>query len=229
MSTTSSNPAEYAAHRFGPGGMRAHLRHTAIEAAHQINAQLLDLLCAKAASVMANFPFDDLLRARFAVLTLSQRERLVRCGTLLVDLGFSDPARWRQVAQQGRAQTWEGAVGTPEPWLLADEAVFVAHSTLLVAWSVLQGARAEAGVLLGTAPETAGIVSTMSVNQLSGVAQRYAQWVRPRWMEQPRVWSDLLDFAVDPSPDRSGFGVLRCWQASGGQARWLDPYFDGRG
>ena len=229
MSPTSSDSAELTAHRFGPRGMRAQLRHMAIDAAHQINAQLLNLLCAKAASTGPNFPFDAPLRVRFADLTVSQRERLARCGTLLVDLGFSDPGRWRQVADEAQAQNSERIAGTSEPWLLTDEAVFVAHSALLVAWSVLQGARAEAGVLLGIAPETAGIVSAMSVNQLSGVAQRYAQWVRPRWMEQPRVWSDLLDFAVDLSPNRSAFGVLRCWQASGGHARWLDPYFDGRG
>ena len=172
-------------------------------------------------------PLKDPLRARFTRLSASQCERLACCGTLLVDVGFSNPGRWRNAAESLETS----AVQMPpqlDQWLLPDEAILLAHSTLLVAWSVLHGARSEAGVLLGTPPETAGIVAGMTVNQLSYIAQRYAAWVRPRWMEAPKIWSGLLDFAADGSPDRSRFAVLRCWQLNGGHASWLESYFAAR-
>jgi len=129
-----------------PRGTRAKLRQTAVDAVHQVNAQLLDLLCAAARASGNAFPFDTLLRGRFSSLTISQCETLACCGTLLVDAGFSDPDRWR------RARAEEG--GTTEQGLRSnvwfhDDATLIGHSTIFVAWSVLHGARAEAGVLLG--------------------------------------------------------------------------------
>jgi hypothetical protein len=223
----SSDAGGHASQRLGPSQIRAQLRQVAVDAVHQVNAQLLDILCVSARSTTAHSPFTDPLRARFISLSASQRERLVCCGTLLVDIGFSDPGRWRNAAQSLDIS----AVQMPTQlasWLLPDEAILLAHSTLLVAWSVLHAARSEAGVLLGTPPETAGILAGMTVNQLSHIAQRYAAWVRPRWMETPRVWAGLLDFAADVSADRSRFGVLRCWQLNGGHASWLESYFAAR-
>jgi hypothetical protein len=199
----------------------------AVTAVHQVNAQLLDVLRTRAVSDISRFPFEEPFRARFASLNPTQCERLACCGTLLIDVGFSDANRWRSVA----AAVEKFTVPTPahpELWLLPAEAVLMAHSTLLVAWSVLHGARSEAGVLLGTSPEAARIIAGMTVNQLAYVAQSHPHWVRPRWMDAPKVWADFLDFAVDLSPARSGFGVLRCWQLSGGQASWLQSYFEAR-
>ena len=225
--TVSSDAGEHASQRLGPTGIRAQLRQVAVNAVHQVNAQLLDILCVSARSTTPRSPFKDPLRARFTRLSASQCERLACCGTLLVDVGFSDPGRWRNAAESSE----KSPVQLPpqlDQWLLPDEAILLAHSTLLVAWSVLHGARSEAGVLLGTPPETAGIVAGMTVNQLSYIAQRYAAWVRPRWMEAPKIWSGLLDFAADGSPDRSRFAVLRCWQLNGGHASWLESYFAAR-
>jgi hypothetical protein len=223
----SNDVGGHALQRLGPSQIRAQLRQVAVNAVHQVNGQLLDILCLSARSTTPRSPFKDPLRARLISLSASQCERLACCGTLLVDVGFSDPARWRNAVESLE----KSPVQMPEQldhWLLPDEAILLAHSTLLVASSVLHGARSEAGVLLGTPPETAGILAGMTVNQLSYIAQRYAAWLRPRWMEAPRVWADLLDFAADTSPDRSRFGVLRCWQLSAGHASWLEPYFAAR-
>ena len=223
----SSDAGGHASKRLGPSQIRAQLRQVAVDAVHQVNAQLLDVLCVSARSTTPRFPFKDRLRARFTSLSASECERLACCGTLLVDVGFSNPGRWRNAADSLETSAVRIPVQAGH-WLLPDEAILLAHSTLLVAWSVLHGARSEAGVLLGTPPETAGIVAGMTVNQLSYIAQRYAAWVRPRWMEAPRVWAGLLDFAADVSPDRSRFGVLRCWQLNGGHASWLESYFAAR-
>jgi hypothetical protein len=225
--SVSSDAGGDALQRVGPSEIRAELRQVAVNAVHQINSQLLDILCISARSTIPRSPFKASLRARFTKLSASQCERLACCGTLLVDVGFSDPGRWRNAAESLETIPVQMSA-QPDHWLLPDEAILLAHSTLLVAWSVLHGARSEAGVLLGTPPETAVIVAGMTVNQLSYIAQRYAAWVRPRWMEAPRVWAGLLDFAADVSPARSRFGVLRCWQLNGGHASWLESYFAAR-
>jgi hypothetical protein len=181
--------------------------------------------CATAASGAPGFPFEAVLRARLAGLNGTHRERLACCGTLLVDLGFSDSARWCNVAAAVEASRMETR-GPAEHWLPPDEAVLLAHSTLHVASSVLHAAPSEAGVLLGAAPETAGVIAAMTVKQLSHAAQGCPHWVLPRWSDAPRVWADLLDFAAGSSLAR--LGVLRCWQLSGGRAAWLQPYFEAR-
>jgi len=222
-----SDTGGHASERVGPSEIRAQLRQAATDAVHQVNSQLLDILCISARSTTPPSPFKAPLRTRFTRLSASQCERLACCGTLLVDVGFSDPARWRGAAQSLETSPVQ-MPAQPDPWLLPDEAILLALSTFLVASSVLHGARSEAGVLLGIPPETAGIVAEMTVNQLSYIAQRHAAWVRPRWMEAPRIWAGLLDFAADESPDRSRLGVLRCWQLNGGHASWLESYFAAR-
>jgi hypothetical protein len=204
----------------------AELRNISIDAVHQVNAQFLDLLCAKAGSTAADFPLDNGLRERFASLTSAQREKLGCCGTLLVDAGFSDPNRWRRARFELRIS--DPGEATSNHWLPREEAIFIAHSTFLVAWSVLHGSRAQAGVLLGTSPDTAVIIAELSVAQLSYVAQHHSHWIRPRWARLPQVWSDLLDFAADRSADPSDLAVLRCLQLAGGQSEWLDPFIDAR-
>jgi hypothetical protein len=161
------------------------VRQVAVNAVHQVNAQLLDIICASARSTNPRFPFSEPLRARFTSLSASQRERLVSCGTLRVDVDFSDPGRWRSVAESLE----KSAVQTPtEPahWLPPDEAILLTHSTLLVAWSVLHGLawrRAHCSGHRLTPPETAG----MTVNHLSYVAQGYPTgsardgWTSPRF------------------------------------------------
>lgn len=209
----------------GSNEIRAQLRCGAVTAVHQVNAQLVAVLCARAAAGTPEFPFGGVLRARLASLPAAQRERLACCGTLLVDLGFADTSRWCNVAAVVEASRVETRVPA-EHWLLPNDALPLAHSTLHVASSVLHAAPSEAGVLLGAAPETARVIGAMTVKQLSAVAQGCPHWVVPRWCDVPRVWADLLDFAAGASLTR--LEVLRCWQLSGGRADWLQPYFEAR-
>ena len=219
------NSSGLAAHPVEPRGTRAQLRQTAVDSVHQVNAQLLDLLCAAARGSGNAFPFNTSLRARFASLTVAQCETLACCGTLLVDAGFSDPDRWqraRALEVGSNEKSWRSNAWSHE------DAVLIGHSTIFVAWSVLHGARAEAGVLLGISPETASIITGMDVSQLSRTAQRHPDWILPRWLDRSIAWSNLIDFAVDAGQARSRIGALRCLQLNGGHAAWLASHFDGR-
>jgi hypothetical protein len=209
----------------GSNEIRAQLRQGAVAAVHQVNAQLVAVLCARAAAGVPGFPFGGVLRARLASLHAAHRERLACCGTLLVDLGFADATRWCNVGAAVEESRMDMRA-VAEHWLPPEDAVLLAHSTLHVASAVLHAARSEAGVLLGASPETSTVIAAMTVKQLSTVAQGCPHWVLPRWSEAPRVWAELLDFAAGASLAR--LGVLRCWQLSGGRAGWLQPYFEAR-
>jgi hypothetical protein len=109
----------HATHRFGPNKIRAQLRQVAVDAVHQVNAQLLDILRVSAKSATPRSPFNDPLRARFTSLSASQCARLACCGTLLVDVGFSDPGRWRNVAESLETSAVQ-MPAQPDHWLLPD-------------------------------------------------------------------------------------------------------------
>ena len=189
-------------------------RRTARDAVHQVNAQLVDLLCRQAAVRTTPFPLPDRLRERFVDLSDDDRLRLARCGTLLVDLGLADPHRWKTDADALETSNW--AIARSNHWLLPQEAFLIAHATILIVWSILNSNSPEASVLLGASQETARIIATMGVKELSRIAQRHPEWVRVRWVHVPRVWGDLLDFATALDSGRFRFVPLRCLQMLAG-------------
>jgi hypothetical protein len=112
--------------------------------------------------------------------------------------------------------------------MLPPDAFFVAHSTVLVAWSVLHLTRAESGVLLGVSAETAEAIFTMGVTELSRIAQRHPEWVYLRWAQLPNVWSKLLETPVQSELEKVKFTALRCLQLSLGRSSYLEHYANRR-
>lgn len=201
----------YPSERFGTPD---EFRRIARDAVHQVNAQLVDVLCSQAAVRIAPFPLPSRLRERFALLTDDDRTRLAHCGTLLVDIGLTDSHRWETDSELLETSNW--AIARSGHWLLPHQAFLVAHATILIVWSILHSNPPEASVLVGTSQETARIISTMGVKELSRIAERHPEWVHVRWMHVPHVWSDLLEFATSSDPERFRLAPLRCLQMSGG-------------
>jgi hypothetical protein len=140
----------------------------------------------------------------------------------LVDAGFADARRWerlREAMSSGRPGIeW----GRANEWLPAGEGRLLALSTLLVAWALLQWNRAEACALLGMSRASAAIVENLGVDELSTIAAHDTEWIRPRWVEFPRAWLELLEFARASASRDLSFGTLRCLQLSGGESHRHD-------
>jgi hypothetical protein len=208
---------------------RSEWRRWALDAIQGVNAQLVEILCLRAQSSDGAFPFPESVRRPLAALNAAERLRMSRCGVLLLDAGFSDPLRWRTAMMpQGLTGPSNVALARSNHWLPGEEGVFLAQTTLLVAWIVLQWNRGESGVLLGMSKETAEAFSALGVNELSHIAQCHPDWIRPRWMQLPGAWLDLLDGAAKPVSVRAAYGALRCLQLGGGHSRWLDSYVNAR-
>jgi hypothetical protein len=199
-------------------------RQRTLDALEGVNAQLLDLLCAQAREAVEHFPFSEPVRSRLAILTDHDRSQMARFGVLLVDAGFSDPYRWL-TATAGAAPRDADPLAEPAThWLPEKDGVLLVHSTLLVAWSVLQWKRDEAALLLGMCQETADLIATLGVKQLSEIAQHRWRWVQPRWTQIPHAWVDLMEFAQKRGPLSASYGTLRCLQLTGGHSRLLDTH-----
>ena len=208
---------------------RSEWRRWALEAVQGVNAQLVEILCLRAKTGDTAFPFPEPVRAQLAALSAAERLRMSRCGVLLVDAGLADSQRWRTATMpQLLTGPSNAALARSNHWLPGEDGVFLAQATLLVAWVVLQWNRAESGVLLGMSKETAEVFSELGVNELSHIAQRHPDWIRPRWMQLPSAWLDLVDCAAKPVPVRAAYGALRCLQLGGGHSRWLDSYVNAR-
>ena len=179
---------------------------------HQVNTQLIEILCVLSRARAAPFPLSDPIRERFTTLTDADRSRLSCCGTLLIDLGLTDSHRWSSASLAIENANW--AVARSNHWLPAHEGAIVAHSSMMVVWSILHTCRHLAKILLGISRATADVVVSMGLNELSHVAYRHPEWVGVRWAHVPGVWSGLLDAATDLDKGRGKFVALRGLQMS---------------
>jgi hypothetical protein len=192
-----------------------------LKAIRGLNALLLELLCSKAASSSAFFPLPPDLRARLGCLPKELRDQIAACGVLLADVGFSDPKRWSDALHQ----TEEGAEGISQGWASQDEAIALAHATLLVSWQVVHLSRSLAIVLLGMAPEIADRLGDMDLTDLTYIARRHCDWVGPRWPQNPRAWATLLDQSTQ-GINITTYATLRWLQLSGGHSPSLSSWVD---
>jgi hypothetical protein len=167
----------------------AWLGAAALDTLAELNEMGLALL-AEQAAVPAPEP-RPLLRevgALWRTLDREARRRAAAAPYLLLDAGFADPERWRpgapQVADSGRARgpAFFTVPGTVE----------VARLCLTYAWHLARAESAAARLLLGMPPGCAAHIAGLSLRRIDGLAERYPEWLRPRWPAQPQLWRELL-------------------------------------
>jgi len=208
------------------GSTPREFRRMALDAVEQLNAQFLTLVCVQAAAQHAPFFFQGELRTRFATLAPEERERLAKCGTLLVDFG-ADDLRPDSIEDRSGVESL-GYVPARERWSPAPDALWISHATLLFARTVLSYSRAEASVLLGMTPDVADMIAVMRFQDLSSLAERNAGCVRLRWCDAPAFWAQLLDLACSASREVRRLLPLRCLQLPGGYSIRLTQYLTRR-
>ncbi len=221
--TTQSHPLAIHAER---GSTPREFRRMALDAVEQLNTQFLTLVCVQAAAQQAHFFFQGDLRTRFATLAPEERERLAKCGTLLIDFGAQDSRL--DSGDEGPEVESVGYLPAGERWLPAADALWISHATVLFARTVLSYSRAEASVLLGMSPEIANMIAGMRFQALSSLAERHAGCVRLRWHDAPAYWEQILDLACSASREVRRLLPLRCLQLPGGYSDRLTQYLTQR-
>jgi hypothetical protein len=161
-----------------------------------LNAQCIDFLAAMAAAEVRHCPALFAGQAAFwHELPARARQRLASAPWLLVDGGFGDPARWRNLDQ--RMVHDLPAHQADAVFTGAGAADFI-RRVLVLGWHLARAERQLARVVLGMSTACAELLARLRLQDLDWLALHRPGWVRPRWERQPQVWRHLLLAARDP-------------------------------
>jgi hypothetical protein len=196
------------------------IRQGALAAVQQLNLQFIELLCERAATGAQNFPLPPPLRERLASLPLQARLRLSASGTLLTDVGFSDPTRWRNVGTREETPSTDPT----KVWASHEDAMALAHSTLVVAWYIVQASPSLAGVLLRMPSDTRIAYGTLGLSDVAHIARYHSDWLRPRWELNRDAWLSLLEAAISAGDGAPADTTLRSLQLAGDRD-WIKRHF----
>ena len=166
----------------------------------EINEQMLECLRGMAAGITAapaaGMPkLIALLREQWCRLDVTKQRRLSVCPYLLLDAGFSQPARWERLAPASvmDAPARGGYFSNPE-------GIALIRRTLLLAWHLARSNRLMAGIVLGMSAASAERIALCRLRDLDMVAELAPLWIQPRWEQQPIVWQQLIIAACREHP-----------------------------
>lgn len=167
-----------------------------LDAVADVNAQCIDFLTAMAEADIRHCPALFAGQSAFwRNLPPRARQRLASAPWLLVDAGFGDPARWRNLDQR---MVHDLPVQYAEPVFVGGGAADFVRRVLVLGWHLARAERQLARVVLGMSLACAERIAQLRLQDLDWLAEHRPGWVRPRWERQPQVWRHLLLAARDP-------------------------------
>lgn len=172
-------------------GLKSSAFHSeAIDSLVELNVQCLELLAEQALAQSAQ---GSLLLRQVSEIwrTLDDgaRRRAAACPYLLVDIGFSDPVRWRWIEGDHVSDAVPGPYST---FFTVPRAFGVAHQVFMYAWHLAQSKNAATQLLLGMPVHCVHLISTCTLSRIHELADRHPDWLRPRWPGRVRMWRELL-------------------------------------
>ncbi|HVC30021.1 MAG TPA: hypothetical protein VND24_02465, partial [Steroidobacteraceae bacterium] len=122
------------------------------------------------------------------------RWQAAACPYLLVEVCFGEPERWRWPG----GPRVEDAGGSPRAaFFTVPQTAAVARTVFVYAWSLVVSHWDGAGLVLGIHPHCASLLGACTVPQVHELAERYAGWLRPRWLKRVRLWRQMLVAAAE--------------------------------
>lgn len=156
----------------------------------ELNAQCLELVSDQA---RAQAPHGSACLRQVAeiwpTLDAGARRRAASCPYLLVDAGFSDPTRWRWFEDR---QVNDLAPKPYKPFFTVPRASAVTQQVFMYAWHLAQSHDVTAQILLGIPMHCTHLISGCTLPRIHELAEQHPDWIRPRWLNQVKVWRDLL-------------------------------------
>ena len=166
-------------------------RSDASDSLVELNAQCLELLSDQArAQPLHGSACLRPIAEIWPTLDAGARRRVASCPYLLVDAGFSDPTRWcwfeeRQVNDLA-----------PQPFkpsfFTVPRASAVTQQVFMYAWHLAQSHDVTAQILLGIPLHCTHLISGCTLPRIHELAEQHPDWIRPRWLNQAKVWRGLL-------------------------------------
>jgi hypothetical protein len=165
-------------------------RSEASESLVELNVQCLELLSDQA---RVQLPYADACLRQIVeiwpALNAGARRRAASCPYLLLDTGFSDPARWRWFEDR---QVNDLPPTPYQSFFTVPRALAVTQQVFMYAWHLAQSDDVTAQILLGIPQHCTHLISGCTLPRIHEIAEQHPDWIRPRWLEQVRVWRHLL-------------------------------------
>jgi hypothetical protein len=162
----------------------------AIELAHQLNRQCVDLACELAASPHTTLPAFILQnRDLWRLLELEARQRVAAFPFVIVDARFQDAAWWRDILSKLAINPADLTLSSrSDPKLFED----LMLETLLFARQAAREDIVVATALFAMTSPVASLIASLSLQQVRAIALSHTEQLRVRWDETPEFWGDLL-------------------------------------
>jgi hypothetical protein len=165
-------------------------RAEACESLVELNAQCLELLSDQA---RAQPPHGNTCLRQIAeiwpALDAGARRRAASCPYLLLDAGFSDPTRWCWFEDR---QVNDLAPTPYKSFFTVPRASAVTQQVFMYAWHLAQSDDVTAQILLGIPLHCNHLISGCTLPRIHELAEQHPDWIRPRWLDQVKVWRHLL-------------------------------------
>jgi len=165
-----------------------------LHAIAELNEQSLELVSAQAAlHLSAAPPLLRELSGLWTTLDAASRKRAAACPVALIDVGFTEPLRWRWAT--GR-QVTDREMGVFTPFFTIPQVSVLAQHLFTQAWNLARHQPTGAALFLGMPADCVTLFRTCTLRQVTEVAARYQHWLRPRWATRLGFWRELLEAAV---------------------------------
>lgn len=117
------------------------------------------------------------------------RDELSRTPVSLVDIGLNEGGSRPLLSER------DGPVRALPPFLARDPALHLAHVTLSLGWTLSRSDVITTSIVFGVSRSQAKALGALAFHSIPKIAERLSGAVRPRWMNEPRIWQRLLSFS----------------------------------
>jgi hypothetical protein len=168
----------------GDASTASWLRANTIESLIELNESCLALF-AEQARAAGSAGLLGQFGEQWRLLDSAGRRRAAGCHYLVFDAGFADARRWQRPAGDPGHPTAAAFFTVPGTAALV-------QAVLLFGWHLARCQPTSAQLLLGMPTSCVRLIAQRTLGQVRGLAAAHPEWLRPRWLAQPRVWRELL-------------------------------------
>lgn len=173
-------------------GSAGTLRANTFESLLELNESCLALLAEQARlncgeALLAQFG------AQWPLLDAAGRRRAASCHYLVLDAGFAEPRHWQRPAA-------EPAAASAAAFFTVPGSAALLQAVCVFGWHLARCHSSAAQLLLGMTAPCVNLVAQRTLGQIRSLTAAHPEWLRPRWLRQPRAWRDLLAAAHGDDP-----------------------------
>ena len=141
-------------------------------------------------------------------------ERAGTCPVLLLNLNFERLDWWKRICA---GQESVSAPDAPAALFANSQGTPLLREILTGVWRLGGSLPTAANLVFGMAPGVSAEISKLSVMQIDRMAASLSEGLRPRWEQNTKFWTQLLEASIGNSDEALSVIHLHCLQLLGGE------------